>query len=356
MVERWILAALRNRTFFSLAELNAAIAKLLERLNNRPFRKLPGSRRSLFEQLDRPALRPLPAERYVFAQWKKARVNIDYHVEVDRHYYSVPHALVGRQLDVRLTATTVGVPVPQSACRQPRALPPARPSYHRRRAYAREAPKDGPVVPRTLHPLGHNHRTANRDPHRNGASVQTPPPAGVPLVPGHPAPGRQLRRGAPGGRRGARGRARRQQLPQRRIHPQPPPRPAPQRADRARPRHRCIPTFVARAITPDPETRHVDSSHRGQARRDQLRCVAMAKAPCRAARFSSEIEALSFEERLGLIVDRELTERASASSRNRLRRARLRHAACIEDIDFRQPRGVNRPRPRPVAGRRALGP
>ena len=78
--ERWILAALRNRTFFSLAELNAAIAKLLERLNTRPFRKLPGSRRELFEQLDRPALRPLPTECYVFAQWKKARVNIDYQV------------------------------------------------------------------------------------------------------------------------------------------------------------------------------------------------------------------------------------------------------------------------------------
>ena len=107
VVERWILAALRHRTFFSLGELNAAIAKLLERLNARPFRKLPGSRRSLFEQLDRPALRPLPAEHYVFAEWKKARVNIDYHVEVERHYYSVPHALVGRQLDVRLTATTV---------------------------------------------------------------------------------------------------------------------------------------------------------------------------------------------------------------------------------------------------------
>ena len=107
VVERWVLAALRNRTFFSLVELNAAIAKLLERLNNRPFRKLPGSRRELFEQLDRPALRPLPAQRYVFAQWKKARVNIDYHVEVEHHYYSVPHALVGRQLDVRLTATTV---------------------------------------------------------------------------------------------------------------------------------------------------------------------------------------------------------------------------------------------------------
>ena len=108
VVERWILAALCNRTFFSLPELNAAIAKLLERLNARPFRKLlPGSRRSMYEQLDRPALRPLPAERYVFTEWKKARVNIDYHVEVDRHYYSVPHALVGRQLDVRLTASIV---------------------------------------------------------------------------------------------------------------------------------------------------------------------------------------------------------------------------------------------------------
>ena len=107
VVERWVLAALRHRTFFSLAELNTAIAKLLERLNARPFRKLPGSRRSLFEQIERPALRPLPAQRYVFAEWKKARVNIDYHVEIDRHYYSVPHALVGRQVDVRLTVTTV---------------------------------------------------------------------------------------------------------------------------------------------------------------------------------------------------------------------------------------------------------
>ena len=107
VVQRWVLAALRNRTFFSLGELNAAIARLLERLNTRPFRKLPGSRRSMFEQLDRPALRPLPTQRYVFAEWKRARVNIDYHVEVEGHYYSVPHALIRRQLDVRLTATTV---------------------------------------------------------------------------------------------------------------------------------------------------------------------------------------------------------------------------------------------------------
>jgi len=107
VVERWVLAALRHRTFFSLAELNAAIQALLEKLNNRPFRRLPGSRRKHFECLDQPALRPLPAEPYVYAEWKKARVHIDYHVAIDGHYYSVPHALIKKQLDVRITAQTV---------------------------------------------------------------------------------------------------------------------------------------------------------------------------------------------------------------------------------------------------------
>src|SRR5262249_19771582 len=89
VVERWILAALRKRRFFSLAALNQSIAELLERLNHRPFRKLQGSRAMRFEKLDRPALRPLPSEPYVFAQWKKARVHIDYHIEVEGHFYSV---------------------------------------------------------------------------------------------------------------------------------------------------------------------------------------------------------------------------------------------------------------------------
>ena len=107
VVERWILAALRHRTFFSLAELNAAIAQRLEWLNARPFRKLPGSRRTAFESIDRPALRALPVEPYVFAEWKKVRVHVDYHIEFERHYYSVPHALVGRELHARFTAHTV---------------------------------------------------------------------------------------------------------------------------------------------------------------------------------------------------------------------------------------------------------
>jgi len=106
-VERRILAALRHRTFFTLPELNEAIGELLFQYNERPFQKLPGSRRSLFEQLDRPALRPLPAQPYEYAEWRKARVNIDYHVTLDGNYYSVPYQLVNQPLDARLTVTTV---------------------------------------------------------------------------------------------------------------------------------------------------------------------------------------------------------------------------------------------------------
>jgi len=107
IVQRWILARLRHRRFFALAELNAAIAELLEDLNRRPFRKLPGCRRAAFETLDRPALRPLPVSPFQLAQWKKAKVNIDYHVEVDGHYYSVPNALVRQEIEIRVTTGSV---------------------------------------------------------------------------------------------------------------------------------------------------------------------------------------------------------------------------------------------------------
>jgi transposase len=109
IVERWIVAALRHRKFFSLAELNQAIRELLDKLNQRPFRKRPGCRASLFQELDRPALGPLPLERFELQQWATARVNIDYHVEVDRHYYSVPYVLTGQQVEIRSTLTTVEI-------------------------------------------------------------------------------------------------------------------------------------------------------------------------------------------------------------------------------------------------------
>jgi transposase len=107
VVHRWILARLRNRQFFSLRQLNETIAELLVELNTRAFQKLPGCRKQLFESLDKPALKPLPLQPYPYAEWKIAGVNIDYHIEVDHHYYSVPHPLIGKKIDVRITATTI---------------------------------------------------------------------------------------------------------------------------------------------------------------------------------------------------------------------------------------------------------
>lgn len=108
-VERELLAPLRTVQFFSLAELNRELRRLLEKHNERPFQKLPGSRRSHFEELDRPALRPLPAEPYRYAEWKRQTLASDYHVEVDVHYYSAPYTLKRKKLDVRYTEKTVEV-------------------------------------------------------------------------------------------------------------------------------------------------------------------------------------------------------------------------------------------------------
>ena len=109
IVTRWILAALRKRTFFSLSEANQAIAILLGKLNEKPFQKLPGSRLSGFLSLDKPASRALPDSRYEYAEIKTCRVNIDYHIEVSNHLYSVPHRLKGEQVAARITGSTVEV-------------------------------------------------------------------------------------------------------------------------------------------------------------------------------------------------------------------------------------------------------
>lgn len=108
-LENWLLAPLRNRTFFSLFDLNQALRLSLENLNERPFQKLEGSRKTLFKALDKPALKPLPPTQYEFAYWKKAKVNIDCHIQVENNFYSVPYKLVRKQVDVRITATTLEV-------------------------------------------------------------------------------------------------------------------------------------------------------------------------------------------------------------------------------------------------------
>lgn len=107
VVERWILAKLRHHTFVGLSELNQAIKKLLHQLNHRPFKQLPGTRASQFAAIDKPALKLLPKDTYTFATFKEARVHLDYHVQVEDHYYSVPHALIKALLAVRITYATI---------------------------------------------------------------------------------------------------------------------------------------------------------------------------------------------------------------------------------------------------------
>lgn len=109
VVERWILARLRHRRFFSLAELNEAMALLVTELNARPMRRLGVSRRDLFLELDHPALKPLPAQAYEYAEWRLRRVSLDYHVDIDGHYYSVPYRLIRAQVEARLTTRTVEI-------------------------------------------------------------------------------------------------------------------------------------------------------------------------------------------------------------------------------------------------------
>src|SRR5271170_1884797 len=109
VVQRWILARLRNRRFFSLSELNRAIRELVDQLNDRPMRGWGTTRRALFDQLDRPALSALPPTPYEYADWKRCRVNLDYHIEIAKHFYSVPFRLLRQEVEARITAKTVEI-------------------------------------------------------------------------------------------------------------------------------------------------------------------------------------------------------------------------------------------------------
>ncbi len=140
VVQRWILARLRHQRFFSLAELNSAIAGLVEQLNDRMMRGLGTTRRALFEQFDRPALLPLPPASYEYAEWRRCRVGLDYHVGIDKHFYSVPHDLLRQEVEARITVGTVelfhrGKRVAshvRSASRHPSTTAEHMPSAHRR--------------------------------------------------------------------------------------------------------------------------------------------------------------------------------------------------------------------------------
>src|SRR5262249_25212974 len=110
IAQRWILARLRGETFFTLEALNRRVAELLEEVNARAMKRMGGvTRRGVFERIERATFLPLPAERFVVSEWKRATVNVDYHVQVDDHFYSVPYTLVREEVEARLTATTVEI-------------------------------------------------------------------------------------------------------------------------------------------------------------------------------------------------------------------------------------------------------
>ena len=192
VVERWIVARLRHHTFFALAAVNTAIGELLPALNARPFKKLPGSRQSLFETLDRPALKPLPAQPYEYAEWKLARVNIDYHVEVEGHYYSVPYALVKQQLEVRVSARVVALFHKGHPRGEPPALAPQRAPQHRRRAHAHRPPSLCGMDPTAADPMGGRQWSSHRAGGGNHSRLAPPSPTRLPVVFRHHAAGEKL--------------------------------------------------------------------------------------------------------------------------------------------------------------------
>jgi transposase len=143
IVERFILARLRNRRFLSLGELNEAIREVLGDLNARLMRKLGASRREFFDTIDRPALLPLPAEPYAYAEWRRCRVAPDYHIEVHGHFYSLPSRLIREVVEARITDTTIEIfhagrrvaAHPRSALKRRHTTTPEHmPSAHRRYA------------------------------------------------------------------------------------------------------------------------------------------------------------------------------------------------------------------------------
>ena len=163
IVERWIMARLRHQQFASVREVNQAVAPLLTRLNERPFQKLPGSRASTFAALDAPALLPLPSQPYEMAHFKTVKVHIDYHVEIEQHRYSVPHALVGpsRWRRVFTTAVVELLHRGQRVASHARSTPAWR-LYHDRRAHARRASRPHGVDPAATDPLGAKYRPGHR--------------------------------------------------------------------------------------------------------------------------------------------------------------------------------------------------
>ena len=337
VVERWILARLRHQRFFSLVELNAAIATLIEDLNARPMRKLGVSRGQLFEQLDKPALSPLPSEPGD-AEWRIRRVALDYHVDIEGHYYSVPHRLLREQVEARITARTielfhkgdrVAVHV-RGGARGRHTTLRHMPRAHRRHAewtierIGREAAAIGPATATLTTLILRAGRTRNR---ASGLALASCAWRAATAANGWKRPAREGSRSAP-------------LLRQRSVDP----------AARAgsssalrQPPHRRIAAAASEhpwfRLLPLRRTELLTHPTLEQLR--QLGLAGMARAFEELAASTRGAE-LDHAEWLGLLLDREMADRQDRRLMARLRYARLRHNAAVEDVDYRTARGLDR--------------
>ena len=194
IVERFILARLRNRRFLSLGELNEAIREVLGDLNARLMRKLGASRREFFETIDRPALLPLPPEPYAYAEWRRCRVAPDYHVEVHGHFYSVPSRLIREVVEARITDTTIEVFHAAQRVAGPSPVGVEAAAHDDARAHAERAPALRQLDAGADAVLCRADRARHGRPGRDHHAHQAASRAGLPGLPRHPAAGQDLRR------------------------------------------------------------------------------------------------------------------------------------------------------------------
>ena len=335
--QTYILGRLRHLTFFSLAECNAAIALVMQRMNERPMRNLGLSRRELFETIERDALIALPADDWEFAEWRRARVNLDYHIEVHDFLYSVPHALIRAEVDVRITARTVeifhrgqrvGVHQRRYMGRKHGTDPDHMPSSHRRYAewtpdrFRRWAGKIGPnteglisaVLASRPHPeqgfrtcLGILRSYRGLDPARLEAVSARAVELGVLNCKGVAS------------------------LLARKGDPRPPRQP---------PRHALRPRQSARSrllpLRGNPMLAHPTLDHL-----HALGLHGLAKG-FKELEHRPEARGLEHAEWLGLLLEYELTLRRQKQFETRARVAKLRHPASVEDVNYQSPRGLDR--------------
>jgi DNA replication protein DnaC len=338
VVERWIVAALRNRKFFSLAELNQAIRELLVRLNERPFRKRDGSRDSLFQNLEKPALAPLPAERFDMSQWGRATVNIDYHVAFDGNFYSVPYTLVQQVVEVRSTPTTVEI-------------------FHRGQRVASHcavanAAKGSPIMstaPRVINRIWSGHprvvnwaraigpahgRVVRAHPQRKAA-----PGDGLSILSWHHSSDATVLSRAHGSRRGASDPRSCLSLSEREVDPE----------ELARRGSVVSSTSFCAAYARQPSRRRLLRPRRTALMLNQpmiekllaMRLHGMVEA-LKAQEQDRAVHELNFLERLALLVDQQWSWRENQALARRLKAAKLKGSACVEDIDYHAARGLDR--------------